>query len=116
MKDVVADIPKMKMATFVTSDPMNFTFVGSISDVMLDWVHVYSDIIKAYREIPNSGIREIIYSLQKALETFDFSKVEEHKNYKILVVRLRKIRQQNPNYKQTIIDEDSDELTQSKDI
>ncbi|CAH1443868.1 unnamed protein product [Lactuca virosa] len=80
MKDfVVVVILKMHTTTFVTFDPKNFNYVGSILKVMLPRVPFDNDIIKAYREIPNSGVREIPASLQAALATVDALKKEVKK-------------------------------------
>lgn len=43
--DVITDIPKMKTATFVTSDPKNFLIVGSISQAMLSMIPAKNPII-----------------------------------------------------------------------
>lgn len=71
--DVVAEIPKMT-ATFFTVDPNNFNFIGSFPEVMLARVPSDNDIIMAYRQILNSGVREVPTSLQTTLETVDMTK------------------------------------------
>lgn len=52
MRDVeVANIPKMQMVTFVTSDAKNFLIVGSISQAMLSKVPTNHPIIKEYLKV-----------------------------------------------------------------
>ncbi|CAH1433602.1 unnamed protein product [Lactuca virosa] len=86
MKDVVINvIPKMQTTTFVTSDPKNFDFIGSIPEVMLARVLLDNDIIKAYWTLQATG-----------------------------GVPKKQKQQKKQKYKRTVINADSDDQTQSK--
>ncbi|CAH1454194.1 unnamed protein product [Lactuca virosa] len=113
MKDVViAEIPKMQTTTLLLVIQRFFPLVGLIPDVMLAWVPIEYVIIKGYREIPNSGVREIPTSLQVVLETVDIPKKVEKREMKATAGVLKKPKQQRePKYKQVVIDEDSDDHT-----
>lgn len=62
---------------FLTSDPKYFIFAYSIAEVMLARVPLDNTIIKSYKKISNSGVREIPASLQVTIDTVDIPKREE---------------------------------------
>ncbi|CAH1413867.1 unnamed protein product [Lactuca virosa] len=60
MKDsLIAEILMLQTTTFVMSDPRNFEFVGSIPKVLMKRVLLDNAIIRAYRKLPSSGVRQI---------------------------------------------------------
>ncbi|CAI9293678.1 unnamed protein product [Lactuca saligna] len=59
---------------FVISDSRNFHFVGSIPEVILERVSIYSEIIQIYRKIPKLGERVIAPTLQVVLDAGDAPK------------------------------------------
>lgn len=72
MKDsMMAEIPTLHTTTFVMSDQQNFSFVGSIPEVMLSKVPMDKDLIRAYCSLPLSGIRPIHADLKQVINVGD---------------------------------------------
>lgn len=64
----------MKKITFVTSDPMNFRYVGLITEDMLARVSMDSEIIYICRKLPKFGERPISLAPHVGLDVVDILK------------------------------------------
>ncbi|CAH1414373.1 unnamed protein product [Lactuca virosa] len=110
---VIANIPKMQTATFVTSDPRNFLIVGSISQAMLSRVLVDRPIIVEYlktvvptREVGSDSIHE--EEIPKKKEKISNGKGKS-------IVSKKSIKQNKQRLTQLVIEEESSEHTESLD-
>lgn len=70
----MVDIQKMITSTFVNSDPRKFHFVGSVSEVTLARVSIYSQIMQIYRKFPEFRERAIPSSLQVVIKASSIPK------------------------------------------
>ena len=69
MTDLVMEIILiLHTSLFMMSDPENFTFVGTIQEVMLVKVPSDNVIVNEYRKLPLSSVRPITDKLQKLIE------------------------------------------------
>lgn len=64
----MATIPILQPTTFVTYDPRNFQFIGSIPEEILVKVPKDNVIVTKYRKLPLSGVCLILDDLQTLLD------------------------------------------------
>lgn len=82
---LMAEIPMMQTTTFVTTDPRNFDFVGSILEAIMEKVHLNNAIIRTYHKLPASGVQDIHTDLKKIIEVGDLPKRGGKKKAKAIV-------------------------------
>lgn len=82
---LMVKFPMMQTTTFVTTDPQNFDFVGSIPKTMMEKVLWNNAIIRAYRKLFVSGVRELPIELSKIIEVGDLPKRGGKKKAKAIV-------------------------------